>query len=163
MTRNIPTLSLLSFLFLLSTGCAHMDHAQDEMEIRQLVAVQTEAWNRGDATAWSKDFTPEADFTNIVGSVFDGREQIEQRHAAIFATIFKGSQAKVTVRKLVFPEPNIAVVDTVHEVTEHGGLPPGVQNTEPGLLRTQMKYVMKKTDGQWQILAGHNTDVKPAR
>ncbi|WNG41690.1 SgcJ/EcaC family oxidoreductase [Archangium violaceum] len=163
MTRSVPTLSLLSFLFLVSTGCAHMDHAQDEMEIRQLVAAQTEAWNKGDAAAWTKDFTPDSEFINIVGSVFEGREQIEQRHAAIFATLFKGSQDKVTVRKIVFPEPNIAVVDAVHEVTGHSGLPPGVQNTESGLLRTQMKYVMKKTDGQWQILAGHNTDVKPAR
>jgi uncharacterized protein (TIGR02246 family) len=162
MTRLVPATSLLALLFLLPTACADAGHAQDEVDIRQLVAVQAEGWNRGDATAWAQDFAPEADFINIVGSVFDGHEQIEQRHAAIFSTIFKGSQVKVTVRKIVFPEADIAVVDTVHELTGHGGLPPGVRNTEDGLLRTQMKYVMKKTSGQWRILAGHNTDVKPA-
>ncbi|OJH38602.1 SgcJ/EcaC family oxidoreductase [Cystobacter ferrugineus] len=162
MTRIVPATSLLALLLLLPTACADAGHAQDEVELRQLVAEQAEAWNRGDATAWTQDFTPDSDFINIAGSLFQGRAEIEQRHAAIFSTIFKGSQVKVTVRRIVFPEADIAVVDTVHELTGHSGLPPGVQNTEPGLLRTQMKYVMKKTSGQWRILAGHNTDVKPA-
>jgi uncharacterized protein (TIGR02246 family) len=156
----------LALLLLISTACAHGaaqgNPAQDEAVLRELVAAQTGAWNRGDAAAWSKDFTEDATFINIVGTVFEGRPQIEERHAAIFATVFKGSQAQVTVRKLMFPEANIAVVDTVHEVTGHSRLPPGVQNTGPGLLRTQMRYVMKKISGQWRIVAGQNTDVKPA-
>ncbi|MDC0708861.1 SgcJ/EcaC family oxidoreductase [Stigmatella sp. ncwal1] len=161
MTRLVSVAPVLTWLFLFSTACAHGNPAQDERDLHQLVAVQAEAWNSGDAVAWSKDFTQDADFVNIVGSVFEGHDQIEQRHAAIFSTLFKGSQVKVTVRKIVFPQEDIAVVDTVHEVTGHGGLPPGVQNTEPGLLRTRMKYVMRKTAGKWQILAGQNTDAKP--
>lgn len=162
MARPVPAASSLALLLLLSLACADGSHAQDEVELRQLVATQAEAWNKGDATAWTRDFTEDADFTNIVGSVFEGRAQIEQRHAAIFASIFKGSHVDVTVRRIVFPEVDIAVVDTVHLLKDYAGLPPGVQNTEPGLLRTQMKYVMKKISGEWRILAGHNTDVKPA-
>ncbi|WP_232293347.1 SgcJ/EcaC family oxidoreductase [Stigmatella aurantiaca] len=162
MTRLVPVAPVLAWLFLFSTACAHGNPAQDERDLQQLVAVQAEAWNSGDAVAWSKDFAQDADFINIVGSVFEGREQIEQRHAAIFSTLFKGSQAKVTVRKIVFPQEDIAVVDTTHEVTGHSGLPPGVRDTEPGLLRTRMRYVMQKRSGQWRILAGQNTDVKPA-
>jgi hypothetical protein len=37
-----------------------------------------------------------------------------------------------------------------------------VQNTEEGLLRTQMRYVLKRTQNQWRIVSGQNTDVKPA-
>ncbi|MHA7633840.1 SgcJ/EcaC family oxidoreductase [Corallococcus sp. M7] len=149
-------------LVLVSTACTAPDHAQDEQDLRQLVKAQTEAWNAHDATAWSRDFADDADFINIVGTVFQGRAEIEARHAAIFASIFKTSHAEVTVRKVRFPSADIAVVDTTHEVTGHTGLPPGVQNTEDRLLRTQMRYVLKRTQKQWRIVSGQNTDVKPA-
>lgn len=166
MNRFALTLSALAPL-LLNTGCATpsataVSHTQDEAELRQFVATQAKAWNDGDAKTWSAEFAADADFVNIVGTLFQGHDEIERRHAGIFGTIFKGSQDKVTVRRIVFPEPELAIVDTIHEVTGHPGLPPGVQNTEPGLLRTQMQYVMKKTQGQWHIIAGHNVDVKPA-
>jgi len=160
MSRILRAASIV-VLSLVFTACAHADHAQDELAIRQLVSVQTEAWNRQDATAWTADYIPDADFVNIVGTVFTGREEIAQRHAAIFNTVFKGSHAEVTVRKLVFLGEDVAVVDTTHKVTNYQGLPPGVQATEPGLLRTQMKYVMQRVDGQWRIVAGQNTDEKP--
>ncbi|SEU18239.1 SgcJ/EcaC family oxidoreductase [Stigmatella erecta] len=166
MLRTALTAPWLALLFLVSTACAHDaaqgTAAQDEAALHELVAVQADAWNRGDAAVWSKDFTEDATFINIVGSVFEGRAQIEERHAAIFATVFKGSKTQVTVQRILFPEAGIAVVDAVHEVTGHTRLPPGVQNTEAGLLRTRMRYVMKRTSGQWRIVAGQNTDVKPA-
>ncbi len=146
---------------LLCSACATPGSGTAEADILQLVNAQAEAWNRQDAEAWSKDFAPDAPFINIVGTVFEGRDEIQQRHASIFETIFKGSRSQVTVRKLSFIQDDIAIVDTTHEVTGHPGLPPGVQDTEPGLLRTQMRYVMKYADGQWRILAGQNTDVKP--
>ena len=136
--------------------------ARDEASLRKLVAEQTEAWNRHDAAAWSKDFAPDAEFINIVGTVFSGREEIEKRHAAVFASLFKDSRSEVTVRKILFVAPYVAVVDTEHVVTGYTGLPPGVQATEPGVLRTRMRYVMKQTGGKWLIVAGQNTDVKPA-
>lgn len=154
---------VLSLVLVPMAARADKTHGKDEAAIRQLVAAQAEAWNRHDATAWSKDFAPDADFVNIVGTAFQGREEIEKRHAGIFAGIFKTSTTKVTVRRLVFLGPDVAIVDTDHEVTGHSGLPPGVQNTEEsGTLRTRMKYVMKKVKGAWQIAAGQNTDVKPA-
>ncbi|SEM09158.1 conserved hypothetical protein [Stigmatella aurantiaca] len=166
MTRTALTASWLTLVFLFSTACAHGaaqgTSPQDQAALQGLVTAQAEAWNQGDAAAWSKDFTEDATFINIVGTVFEGRAQIEERHAAIFATVFKGSRTQVTVQKILFPEANIAVVDAVHEVTGHSRLPPGVQNTEAGLLRTRMRYVMKKGSGQWRIVAGQNTDVKPA-
>lgn len=136
-------------------------HARDEASLRKLVAEQTEAWNRHDAAAWSKDFAPDAEFINIVGTVFSGREEIEKRHAGIFASVFKDSRSEVTVRKILFVAPTVAVVDTEHVVTGYTGLPPGVQATEPGVLRTRMRYVLKQTGGKWLIVAGQNTDVKP--
>ncbi|WP_232380078.1 SgcJ/EcaC family oxidoreductase [Polyangium fumosum] len=134
----------------------------EEASLRKLVTEQTEAWNRHDAAAWSKSFAPDAEFINIVGTVFNGRDEIEKRHAIVFASVFKDSRTEVTVRKLRFVEPTVAVVDTDHVVTGYTGLPPGVQATEQGVLRTRMRYVMKQSGGTWSIVAGQNTDVKPA-
>lgn len=136
--------------------------AQDEAALRKLVSEQTEAWNRQDAVAWSKAFAEDAVFINIVGTVFNGRAEIEKRHAFVFDTLFKGSKSEVSVRKLLFLDGGVAVVDTEHQVTGFVGLPPGVQPTTPGVLRTQMRYVLKKSRGRWLIVAGQNTDVKPA-
>ncbi|OJT19125.1 DUF4440 domain-containing protein [Archangium sp. Cb G35] len=136
--------------------------SRDEASLRKLVAEQNEAWNRHDAAAWSKDFAPDAEFINIVGTAFSGREEIEKRHAHVFATLFKDSHSEVTVKKLVFVTPAVAMVDAEHVVTKYTGLPPGVQATEPGVLRTRMRYVLKLSGGKWFIVAGQNTDVKPA-
>lgn len=135
--------------------------ARDEEVLRKLVTAQTEAWNRHDAAAWSKDFAPDATFINIVGSVFTGREEIERRHAAIFAGMFKDSHSEVAVSSVRFVAPGVALVDTEHVVKGYTGLPPGVQPTEPGVLRTRMRYVLKQTGGRWWIVAGQNTDMKP--
>jgi len=138
-------------------------HAQDEVALRKLVANQAEAWNRHDAAAWSKDFALDADFVNIVGTVLSGKQEIQERHALIFEKLFKLSQTRVTVRHIVFPSPDVAIVDMAHEVTGYTALPPGVQATSPGVLRTLMKFVLTRTrDGDWKILAGQNTDIKPA-
>jgi len=134
----------------------------EEASLRKLIAEQTEAWNHHDAAAWSKAFAPDAEFINIVGTIFHGRDEIQKRHAGIFASVFKDSRAEVTVRKMRFVEPTVAVVDTDHVVTGYTGLPPGVQATEQGVLRTRMRYVMKQSGGTWSIVAGQNTDVKPA-
>jgi len=154
---------VLSLMLVPVAARADDPRAPDEAAIRQIVAAQTEAWNRHDAVAWSKDFEPDADFVNIFGAVFQGRPEIEKRHAVIFTGLFKESRTRVTVRRLVFLGPEVAVVDMNHEVTGHTALPPGVQNSdESGTLRTRMKYVLKKTGGTWQISSGQNTDVKPA-
>lgn len=134
----------------------------EEASLRKLVAEQTEAWNRHDAAAWSKAFAPDAEFINIVGTVFSGRDEIQKRHAFVFESVFKDSRTEVAVRKVRFVDSNVAVVDTDHVVTGYTGLPPGVQATEQGVLRTRMRYVMKQSGGTWSIVAGQNTDVKPA-
>jgi uncharacterized protein (TIGR02246 family) len=166
MPLRFPRASFLAVLLsLVLVPAVHAEEArgQDEAAIRQLVAAQTEAWNRHDAAALTKDFAPDADFINIVGMVFLGRAEIEKRHAGLFAGIFKESRTQNTVRRLLFLGPEVAVVDVDREITGHTGLPQGVQNSdESGTLRTRIKYVMKKSAGKWQIVSGQNTDVKPA-
>jgi uncharacterized protein (TIGR02246 family) len=132
----------------------------DETAIRALLAAQAEAWNRGDAIAWSKHFATDADFVNIFGMVFSGRQEIENRHAAVFTSFFKGSQSTVTVRRLVFPAPRLAIVDSDHVVTGYGMLPSTLHPVD-GAVRTRMKYVMRRGPKGWSIVAAQNTEIKP--
>ena len=162
---QLATITAVALTFVLASPAladSVKARAADEAAIRKLVAEQTEAWNRSDAAAWSKDFAPEAEFINIVGTVFSGRAEIQKRHAFVFDTLFKGSRTQVTVSRVAFLGNEVAVVDMEHLVTGYGGLPPGVQPTESGVLKTRMRYVMRKTGKKWEIFAGQNTDVKPA-
>jgi uncharacterized protein (TIGR02246 family) len=134
--------------------------AADETAIRALMSAQAEAWNRGDAAAWSKDFAADADFVNIFGMVFSGRKEIEERHAAVFASFFKGSQTTVTVRRVVFLAPRLAIVDSDHVVTGYGALPATLHPVD-GAVRTRMKYVMRRGPKSWSIVAAQNTEIKP--
>lgn len=162
---QLVTTAAMALMFVLAPP-AIADSARarslDEAAIRKLVAAQAEAWNRSDAAAWSKDFAPDAEFINVVGTVFKGRAEIESRHAFVFGTLFKGSRTEVTVTRVAFLGGDVAVTDMEHVVTGYAGLPPGVQPTEAGVLKTRMRYVMRKNGKRWEIFAGQNTDVKPA-
>jgi len=103
----------LTFTLAPPVHAAAKGRGADEAALRKLVADQTEAWNRSDAAAWSRDFAEDAAFINIVGTVFNGREEIQKRHAAIFESLFKGSRTEVTVTRVLFVDNAVAVVESI--------------------------------------------------
>ncbi len=130
--------------------------------VQHILDEQAAAWNRGDAAAWSSAFSEDADFINIRGDVFHGREAIVQQHARILGGPFKGSHIVITLRQLSAPAPGVALIESDHEVTGFASLPPGIVATADGVLRTHMKYVAAERDGRWVLVAGQNTAVLPA-
>ncbi|MGA9812857.1 MAG: SgcJ/EcaC family oxidoreductase, partial [Terriglobales bacterium] len=105
---------------------AHSD-LSDSSAIEALVAGLTDAWNRGDARAFSARFADDGSFTNVLGIVAYGREVFELRHSEIFTNIYKGSRLRQSIGKLRFIRPDVAVVDVDAAVTGYLRLPPGVQ------------------------------------
>jgi uncharacterized protein (TIGR02246 family) len=132
-----------------------------EPQIQRIIAAQEIAWNVGNSGAWTSAFTSDADFINILGQAFHGRESITQAHATLFAGPFKGSHTAVTIHQFRQVTPDVALVEAVHEVTGYKFLPPGVVPSEAGVLRTRMKYVFIKHDENWQIVAAQNTAILP--
>ena len=138
-----------------------------EADIRAIIADQAAAWNRHDAKAWASRFVPSAEFINILGTPFSGQPAIEGITTRIFATIFKDSRDSVTVRKIVWVTPELAIAQYEHAVSGYTALPPGIQASEvgadgKGVLRTLMVYVLRKSaDGAWMILNGQNTAILP--
>jgi uncharacterized protein (TIGR02246 family) len=99
----------------------------DSRAIEALVAELTDAWNRGDARAFSARFAADGSFTNVLGIVAYGREIFELRHAEIFRTIYPGSVLQQSIGRLYFIRPHVAVVDVDAAVTGYIRLPPGVR------------------------------------
>lgn len=134
-----------------------------EASIRAIIADQAAAWNQHDAKAWASRFLPSAEFINILGT-----PAIEGITSRIFATIFKDSHDSVSVQKIVWVTPDLAIAHYEHAVSGYTALPPGIQASEQGadgkgLLRTRMVYVLQKgADGAWMIVNGQNTAILPA-
>jgi uncharacterized protein (TIGR02246 family) len=133
----------------------------DSRAIEALVAELTDAWNRGDARAFSARFAADGSFTNVLGIVAYGREIFELRHAEIFRTIYQGSVLQQSIGRLYFIRPDVAVVDVDAAVSGYPRLPPGVQAANDGALRAKLQRVVTREDSEWWIAAFHNVDVKP--
>mgnify|MGYP001061620716 FL=1 len=132
-----------------------------ESHIRAILASEEQAWNAGDAAAYAVHFLDDGSFTNILGDVNYGRAIFERRHAEIFASIFKGSQLSMTIRRIAFPLPDTAIVDCDTDMISYQRLPPGVNAAADGVLHTRLLQVLVKIGDQWWIAAYHNVDVKP--
>jgi len=134
---------------------------QDFAAVETLVASMTDAWNRGDAVAFSNHFAKDGGFTNILGAVYYGHEAFQERHAEILNTIYKGSVLKQTIGKLRFIRPDVAIADINAELTNYQKLPPGVHVESDGAIRAKLQLVLIKEKGAWWITAYHNVAVTP--
>lgn len=162
LTRRCLALLLLAGVLLGCDGSPRPPAAGPPAEalIRRALAEQADAWNRHDAKAWSASFAEDADFVNILGMLFQGRAEIERRHAELFGSIFARSQVVVTTRKVRPLGETAAVAETDYELRNYDRLPPGIRPTAPdGTLRTRLKYVWELEPDGWRIVSAQNTAV----
>jgi uncharacterized protein (TIGR02246 family) len=159
MKMKLLTLSVCLLLVARELSAAEISN-DDSARIRQIIAEQVEAWNIGDAKAFSVRFAEEGSFTNIRGTVFYGHQAFEDRHAEIFSTFFKGSKLTMTVNKIRFVRPDVAIVDISTELSELHGTPPGIKVEADGRIHTRLQNVFVKDGGEWNIASYHNVDVK---
>jgi len=133
----------------------------DERMIRDIVENQTEAWNRGDAARYSRDFARDGIATNIRGQSYTGYDAFLRQHEMIFRGMFRGSRLDQDIDVLRFPEPGVAIVETIGTVSRVSQMPPGIAGDGRDRLRTRLLQVLVKRGGEWKIVAFHNVDVKP--
>ena len=133
-----------------------------EDAICQLLDEQVAAWNAGDAEAWCKDFTHDAEFVNILGMHFQGRDANARRHGELFGSIFKGSHLELQDVKVRVFGDSAAIAEAVLDLTHFRGLPPGIRPTcGDGVLQTRMHYVLVHEADRWRIVFSQNTAVMP--
>ena len=131
-----------------------------EVGVRAIVNEFEVAWNHHDMDALAMLFANDADFVNVIGRRWVGREAIKKAHAASHATIFKMSTLKIGDTTVRFLKPDVAVARSVWALSgmtsENGQVAP----TRTGILT----HVLIRADGHWLIVETQNTDiVKPNR
>jgi len=144
--------ALLS-LFALSAP-SHAQLAGDESSVRAVVTKWDDAWNRHDMNSLAKLFTVDADFVNVGGRHWKGREQIEQQHTARLNQ-FKASVWTTKFVSVQFLKPDIAIAH-IDWVLEGDTDPDGTLRPARGGVFT---WVLSKQGETWLIRAAQNTNL----
>jgi uncharacterized protein (TIGR02246 family) len=131
-----------------------------EADVRAVLGRLTQAWNDGDATAYGRLFTEDADYITFFGLTMPGRKAIEDGHRALFEGPLKGSKLTGQLgasAKVRFIRPDVAVV-----VVGGGSSLSGADTTDEGREST-VSFVLVREDGEWLITAFQNTRVSDPR
>ncbi|MCP4385245.1 MAG: SgcJ/EcaC family oxidoreductase [Hyphomicrobiales bacterium] len=133
-------------------------HSRSELpeDVPRLFA---EAWNRKDAGALARLFAEDADFVNVVGHWWRNRADIERAHDYGLKTFFGDSRLsarRVEVRRL---GENAAITHVRWKRTGQRGKTGEVLEDRT----TVMVFVAERRDGDWIVVAAHNTDVIPGK
>jgi uncharacterized protein (TIGR02246 family) len=130
--------------------------------VADLVAAETAAWTAKDATAYAAGYSEDAVLIGPTAGILSGRTAIRQQHAFLFGGPFAGSTQTITVTRVQFLTGTIAIVDQNVALTGYAFLPGVLRATEPGVVRTIVRWVIEKRNGTWEIIAQQMTAVPPA-
>jgi uncharacterized protein (TIGR02246 family) len=129
-----------------------------EVEIRALQSEQANAWNRHDAHAYAQLFTADGDVVNVLGWLWQGRDEIEGKLTRAFSSVFAASHLKITDVQVKLIAPRIAVAH-VRWTLEGAAAPPGGQPPREGI---QLQVLVRQGEG-WRIKSLQNTNSVPER
>ena len=78
-------------------------------EVTEVARAFADCWNRHDAKALAGLFAPDAEFVNVVGLWWHGREAIEKAHEFTHATLFRNSTLTIADVSVRLPVENVAI------------------------------------------------------
>jgi uncharacterized protein (TIGR02246 family) len=149
----------LFWVGLLALPCWPRVAAAEADSPQVLVDGFVRAWNAHDMKALGALFVEDADFVNVVGMWWKGRAEIQAKHEATHATVFKTTTraaASTAVRPL---RGDVAVLHVSWELA--GELDPDGKGAPPR--RGVMQIVAAKQADGWKIIAAQNTNALPPR
>jgi uncharacterized protein (TIGR02246 family) len=124
-------------------------------DIAQVVEAFADCWNRHDMQAFAQLFAPEAEFVNVVGLWWKGRDEIRAAHEFSHQTLFKHSRLTLDEVSVRLPTPAIAIARCRWRLVGHV-TPEGAPLPErTGVLVN----VLQQRDGRWLIIDSQNTDI----
>ena len=86
---------------------------------------------------------------------WEGREQIENNHAALHATIFKSSALKIGDTTVRFLKPDVATARSFWTLSGQMSANGQIVPTRTGILT----HVLVRTNGHWLIVLTQNTNI----
>jgi uncharacterized protein (TIGR02246 family) len=164
--RLFPAALTLMCAIILGAGIVHAASG-DEEAVRKVVNGFAEAWNRHDMDALGALFTPDADFVNVGGVHWKGRDSIQLNHAFLHGAI-PASTTGVTPPQIaygIFKTSNLTFkqvdvrflrkdVAVAHVQTELQG---DARTKDPR--HTLLVMFLTKEDGRWFIAVAQNTEI----
>ena len=130
--------------------------AAEHADAERLVARLETAWNAMDGTAFAAPFAEDADFVNILGEHFRGRDKIAAGHVGIFGSIYAGSTVHMKLEQVRSLRPDVALAH-VHSNLD---VP---QGRLAGRHTARFSMVLTRGTGGWEIAAFHNTRMEGDR
>lgn len=128
----------------------------NEESAAALVADVEAAWNAHDMTRFAASFATDADFVNVAGAWWRGREEIEQRHTASHAGRFKDSTMQMRLASFKEVGPGVGVAHVAWQLDGHAESGPRrTAETRRGIF----SWTVRERGGGLEIVSSHNTDV----
>ena len=122
----------------------------EHAEAERLVGRLQTAWNAMDGAGFAAPFAEDADFVNILGEHFRGRDKIAAGHVGIFQSIYAGSTVSMKLEQVRLLRPDVAVAH-VHSNLD---VPEG---RLAGRHSARFSMVLTRGGSGWEIAAFHNT------
>jgi len=138
----------------------------DVEDVRNVVAAFATTWNNHDMDAFGKLFAPDADFVNVAGVRWVGRQEIQLRHAYAHGTIpensvpgdnpayygiFRHSTLTFVHIDVRFLRKDVALAHVDSELV-------GDARTH-NPRRTVLTFVVTRQNEGWLIAAAQNTEI----
>lgn len=145
----------VSFCFIVILSVVSSVFALDESDckaINQIVDHFTNAWNYHEGHGSADFYAQDADFVNIFGMAFAGKEEIETRHIQIHESFLKGTIFEVIELKLREATQDVVIAHVYWKVTH-------TQNSgkDPQPTKGIFTHVFLKNQDKWEITATQNT------
>jgi uncharacterized protein (TIGR02246 family) len=124
-------------------------------EVAQVVQAFADCWNRHDLNAFAELFTPDAEFVNVVGLWWRGKEEIKKAHEVTHATMFKNSRLTLADVSVRFPVEGIAISRSRWVLEGHVSPEGAPLPVRKGILLN----VLSRSPAGWSIIDSQNTDI----
>ena len=118
--------------------------------VAALVQRLESTWNRAEAAGFAAEFAEDADFVNIRGDYFSGRDAVARGHQHIWQGIYAGSTIRYSVVRLRELAPTVLLAHLDAHLHVPAGPLAGDVSAIPSL-------VLVRAGGDWRIAAFHNT------
>ncbi len=122
----------------------------DRNAIDKIVEHFTLAWNEREGKGSGDYYAQDADFVNIFGTAFAGKQEIETRHVQIHETFLKGSIFEVIETKVREAKPEVVIAQVYWKVTN-------IQKPGAETMKGVFTHTLVKNNGSWEIASTQNT------
>jgi uncharacterized protein (TIGR02246 family) len=124
--------------------------ADGRADLDRVATSLTDAWNAGDAEAFARCFTTDADFVNIFALHVVGREAVAKQHQFIFDSIYRGSRNSFSILEARALADAVVLAHIAADLRVPDG-------PLAGEIKTLASAVFVRDDVGWLIASFHNT------